>query len=380
MIRPLVWKICRLLYVRGAKPLLFLMAPDNVHRGTIRIAAAIGSFPITTALIRLIFRSPRDERLVQTYHGIEFATPVGLAAGFDKNGQIVPTIAALGFGFTSVGSVTANQCRGNERPWFYRLPKTRSLVVNAGLANDGSRIIIKRLRRLRPQLVERFPIVLSVAKTNSRKVVDETTSIADYVTTLKRASRQPNISQIELNISCPNTYGGEPFTTVNRLDHLLSAIDEVGATQPIYVKMPTNLPWSDFQRLLDVIVLHRISGVTISNLAKDRSNLDIQDVLPDSVAGNLSGKPTEKTSNELIRRTYLHCADKLTIIGVGGIFSADDAYQKIRLGAGLVELITGLIYCGPQLAAEINDGLSKRLARDGLVHISQAIGLDAPTG
>ncbi len=379
MIRRIVWKICRLLYVRVAKPLLFLMSPDDVHRETIRVAAALGSFAVTRGLIRLIFRTPRDARLVQTHHAVEFTTPVGLAAGFDKNGQIISTIAALGFGFTEVGSVTANQCRGNERPWFYRLPKTQSLVVNAGLANDGSRIILERLRRLRPRVVRQLPVVLSVAKTNSRKVVDEATGIADYVTTVKRASREPHVSLIELNISCPNTYGGEPFTTADRLEHLLAAVDAVGACQPVYIKMPTNLPWSHFKLLLDVIVSHRVAGVTISNLAKDRLQLDIQDVLPDSVAGNLSGKPTVKTSNDLIRRTYLYCGERLTIIGVGGIFSADDAYKKIRLGASLVELITGLIFCGPQLIAEINDGLSKRLARDGFAHISQAIGIDAPT-
>jgi len=379
MIRRILWKMSRLLYVYVAKPLLFQVSPDKVHRGTIRLTAALGSLSAFRGFTRYVFTRPRDARLVQKYHGVEFETPVGLAAGFDKNGEIIPLVTALGFGFGTVGSVTASQCRGNSRPWFYRLPKTQSLVVNAGLANDGSRVVIERLRRYHPQAIGRFPIILSVAKTNSRQVVDIEAGIADYVTTVRRANKEPRIQMIELNISCPNTYGGEPFTTPDRLERLLSAVDSVRAKQPIYIKMPSNLPWNAFKKLLEVIVTHHVVGVTISNLAKDRSILDLKDPLPDAIAGNLSGKPTVISSNKLIRQTYLTYGDRLTIIGVGGIFSADDAYTKIRLGASLVELITGMIFCGPQLIAEINDGLVRLLERDGYADIGQAVGVDADT-
>lgn len=377
MIRPILWNISRLLYVYIVKPLLFLVPPDKVHHGTIRLTAIVGSLGITRGLVRLIFTAPRNERLVQNYHDIEFGNPVGLAAGFDKNGQVVPMIAALGFGFGEVGSITADICKGNDRPWFFRLPKTQSLVVNAGLANDGSRIIIDRLRSYNSKAIQNFPIVLSVAKTNSRKVVDDKSGVIDYVTSVKRASKESRIAMIELNISCPNTFGGEPFTTAPRLELLLAAVDAVKVKQPIFIKMPTSLGWSEFKELLDVIVNHNVAGVTVSNLAKNRALLDIKDTLPDSVPGNLSGKPTVKSSNELIRQTYLGYGDKLTIIGVGGIFNAEDAYAKIRLGASLVELITGMIFRGPQLAAEINEGLSKLLAKDGYSHISEVIGIDA---
>jgi dihydroorotate dehydrogenase len=377
MIRQILWKVCRVLYVYVAKPLLFMVSPDVIHRGTIRLAAAVGSVGLLRGFIQLVFTGRRDERLAQTYHGITFASPVGLAAGFDKNGEIVPVVTALGFGFGEVGSVTAELCEGNSRPWFYRLPKTQSLVVNAGLANHGSRAILERIHQFPIRAIKNFPIILSVAKTNSRKVVDEKAGIADYVTTVKRATKEKRIAMIELNISCPNTYGGEPFTTPERLERLLTAVDTVSGKQPVYIKMPTNLPWVKLRELLDVTVRHSVAGVTISNLAKDRSKLDIKDDLPATVPGNLSGKPTWKSSNELIHRTYLEYGARLTIIGVGGVFSADDAYTKIKLGASLVELITGMIFCGPQLAAEINDGLLQCLSRDGLTHISQAIGIDA---
>jgi len=377
MIRRNIWRINRFSYKYIAKPVLFLMTPDYTHSSTIRTGSAIEKVGFIRWLIRIASKRPRDTRLIQNYHGVEFASPVGLSAGLDKNGEIVSMIANLGFGFTEVGSVTAAPCKGNPRPWFYRLPKTQSLVVNAGLGNHGSQVIIKRIHQYPNQAIGDLPIVLSVAKNNSQKVVGIKDGIADYVTTVKRAKDEPRIKMIELNISCPNAFGGEPFTTPSRLERLLKAVDAVGAKQPIYIKMPVDLSWDAFEALLDVIVRHKVKGVTIANLAKDRTKIELKDVLPDTVHGNLSGKPTWYLSNELIRQTYLAYGNKLTIIGVGGIFSAEDAYTKIRLGASLIEIITGVIYGGPQLATEINDGLVDFLNRDGYSNISQAIGVDA---
>lgn len=377
MIKRFLWTLSRLFYMYVAKPLLFMVSPDAVHKAMINTTAFIGSVGFLRGFVRLVFTRRFNPRIAQKYHGVSFDTPVGLAAGFDKNGQIVPTIAALGFGFGEVGSVTATVCEGNARPWFYRLPKTQSLVVNAGLANHGSVAVLNRIRQYSPRSIKRFSIILSVAKTNSRTVVDTEAGIADYVTTVKRANKEPRVKIIELNVSCPNTYGGEPFTTPERLDLLLTAVDSAAPRQPVFIKMPSNLPWVEFKKLLDVIVRHNVKGVTVSNLAKDRATLELLDSLPDDVPGNLSGKPTVKNSNELIRRTYLGYGNKLTIIGVGGIFSADDAYTKIRLGASLIELITGMIFVGPQLVADINDGLSKRLKKDGFTNIAQVIGIDA---
>jgi dihydroorotate dehydrogenase (fumarate) len=353
------------------------MNPDDVHNRMIKMASMVGRKPLLLRFIKLIFVARRDKRLIQKYHNIEFKTPVGLAAGFDKNGEIIPAINAIGFGFGTVGSVTGRHCDGNPRPWFYRLPKTKSLIVNAGLGNIGSSLIIKRIRNLSKRLINDFPIVLSVAKTNSADVTDDQTSLEDYILSIKRAKNEKNIKLIELNISCPNAFGGEQFTTPERLKMLLIAVDEIKLQKPVLIKMPINLSWADTKALLDVIVKHNVVGVTIGNLAKDRSKADLKDVLPDTVKGNMSGRPTWDLSNELIRKTYLGYGDKIIIIGVGGIFTAEDAYKKIRLGSSLVELISGMIFYGPQLVAEINDGLSRLLKRDGFTHISQAIGVDA---
>lgn len=375
--RRIVWKIVRFGYMYVIKPVLFKMKPDDVHNRMIKMADRIGRSSIMRRFTKMIFVTRRDKRLVQKYHDIEFKTPVGLSAGFDKNAEIVPAISVIGFGFGTVGSVTGRQCDGNPRPWFFRLPSSKSLIINAGLANHGSNLIIKRIRNYTSKNIDKFPIVLSVAKTNSKDVVDDQAGVDDYILSVKRAKNEKNIKMIELNISCPNAFGGEQFTTPDRLKMLLTAVDKINLQKPVLIKMPINLSWADTKALLDVIVKHKVAGVTIGNLAKDRTKADLKDELPDTVKGNMSGRPTWDLSNELIRKTYLGYGDKIMIIGVGGIFTAEQAYTKIRLGSSLVEMITGMIFYGPQLVAEINDGLSRLLARDGYTHISQAIGIDA---
>jgi dihydroorotate dehydrogenase (fumarate) len=377
MLRRIPLKVVRYSYTCLAKPILFAVPPDKAHGDMISSTSKAGRVRFHRNFVKFFFDGRQYKELAQKYHGIEFKSPVGLSAGFDKNGEIVPMIARLGFGFGTVGSVTALECKGNPRPWFYRLPKTKSMVINAGLANHGSSVVIDRINDYDKEAVDKFPIVLSVAKTNSQKVVSIEEGIEDYAITIKRARDESRIAMIELNISCPNAFGGEPFTTPERLDKLLAAIDKLKVKKPVIIKMPIDQSWSQFKKLLDVIVRHKVTGVTVGNLAKDRSKAELLDELPDTVRGNLSGMPTKKLNNELIRRTYLDYGDKLIIIGVGGIFSAEDAYEKIRLGASLVELITGMMFCGPQLVAEINDGLARLLARDGYTNISQAIGVDA---
>jgi len=377
MIRQIIWKVIRVGYVYIIKPILFLTPPDEVHNRMIWMAGAVGRSSFLCGFTKWLFVGRRNIKLQQTFHGVKFDSPVGLSAGFDKNAEVVGAISAIGFGFGTVGSVTAQVCAGNPRPWFYRLPKTQSLIINAGLGNQGSKIIIERIKTFSSTITNQFPIVLSVAKTNSCEVVDEKSGIDDYVISVKRARDVKNIKMVELNISCPNAFGGEQFITPDKLHRLLTAVDKVESKNPVLVKMPSHLPWAEFKALLDVIVKHRVVAVTISNLAKDRTKADLKDELPDSVKGNMSGFPVRQISNDLIRQTYINYGEKLTIIGVGGIFSADDAYEKIKLGASLVELITGMVFYGPQLIAEINDGLVQLLERDGYENISQAIGVDS---
>lgn len=364
------------IYRKLLKPILFRFHPDGVHAATMKLGLFVGALFGAPFLMRLLFRRVKTST-VQVLDGVTFPTPVGMSAGLDKSAEIVPVAEALGFGFQTVGSVTFRKCDGNPKPWFYRLPKSGSLVVNAGLANQGSARVLKRVRELPKSVTDRMPLVLSVAKTNSPLVVSDSDAIADYVGTLKRVRMVGNIRVVELNISCPNAYGGEAFTTPERLKDLLLAVSGVGLSQPIYLKMPSHLEWPEFKELLDVAVDYGVSGVTIANLAKDRQAAVLSDELPDTILGNLSGKPSWNLSNELIARTFNDYGDKLTIIGAGGIFNAADAYIKVKLGAHLVELITGLIFEGPQLASQINTGIANLLAAEGYHHISQARGVDA---
>lgn len=361
------------LYKHVGKPLLFKLQPDTAHTTILRAGKTLQR----SKAIRLLMHTAwayQNPSLTQTIHGITFKNPVGLSAGFDKNFAVVPLIKSVGFGFMEGGSITYKPCTGNPKPWFYRLPKSKSLVVYAGLANEGVAAIIARLQRYDGRITRDFPLNISVAKTNSPETCTDTQAVADYIGSLKYIKRARLGDMITLNISCPNTYGGEPFTTPERLELLLSDVDRLRLTQPVFVKMPSHLPWNEFHELLRVIARHHIDGVTIGNLAKDRKAAKLSDPLPDHIKGGLSGLPTQRATDELIAKTHQAFGKRFIIIGVGGIFNAKDAYRKIKLGANLVELITGLIFEGPQLIGQINKELDELLRKDGYATISEAVG------
>lgn len=363
----------RTAYRKIIKPILFKSSPDDVHARLLRMSRIRQRYPFTDSLVSKALSYQNSATLGQTIQGIHFPNPVGLAAGFDKNIELAPTMKAVGYGFMTGGSVTFLACEGNPRPWFYRLPKQKSLVVNVGLANEGTQAVMDRLRTYKQSLFDRFPLVVSVAKTNSPDANDDPSAIADYVGSLSLLQNQPQVSVIEVNISCPNAFGGEPFTDPQRLEQLLANIDALNIAKPVWVKMPIDLAWPTFNELLNVIVRHNVHGVTIGNLQKSRSEIPSED-LPNEVKGNLSGLPTQAPSDELIRLTYASYGSRLMIVGVGGIFTAQDAYRKICLGASLVELITGMIYEGPQLVGQINRELVDLLKRDNFSTIGEAIG------
>ncbi len=361
-------------YKRIAKPLLFKQHPDGVHRRLVKVAKITQKTPGIRRLPKLwAYQSPLLE---QDLLGIHFKNPVGLSAGFDKNIELAPTIKSVGFGFMTGGSITAENCIGNPKPWFHRLPHSKSLVVHAGLPNSGVDAVAQIIQGYPAGLFDTMPLAVSVAKTNSRQTVDDETAIADYCHSLTVLEAQGKVAWYEVNISCPNTYGGEPFTSPDRLEQLLSAIDRLHLSRPVMLKMPINKAWSEFRELLEVIVKHDVQGVAIGNLLHERKGVDKRDKLDSKIPGNLSGKPTRKVSTELIKYTYAEYGDRLVIIGIGGVFSAYDAYTKIRAGASLVALITGMIFEGPQLIGEINAGLEKYLKRDGFSGVCEAIGAD----
>lgn len=361
-------------YAHVAKPIMFRHKPDAVHHGLVQTAKRVQKLPGIRVLPGLW--SYQHEMLHTEIAGISFRNPVGLSAGFDKAVEMPPLMKRVGFGWMTAGSVTFGEYEGNEKPWFHRLPNSKSLVVNAGLPSEGTPIVAERVRAYPRHLFASFPLNVSVAKTNSPMSVGDAAGIKDYCESLAVFDELSQVAMLEINISCPNTFGGEPFTTAMRLEKLLSAVDELNLSRVVFIKMPINLPLDEFDALLKVIVHHRITGVTIGNLMKDRTKANLQDALPDSVKGNLSGGPNREITTELVRRTYARYGDKLIIVGVGGIMSAEDAYEKIRAGASLVALITGLIFEGPQLVGDINRGLVRLLRRDGFSSVVDAVGVD----
>lgn len=279
----------------------------------------------------------------------------------------------VGFGFTQVGSVTRYPYEWNTQPRSHRLLKSKGLIINYGLKNEGIERIAQDIKH---HGEGRIPVSMSVAKTNCDLTASDEAGIADYVDCLKYIEQEDLWNFYTINVSCPNTFGGEPFTTPDRLEKLLDAIALLQLSKPVFVKLPIELEWPDFQALLDVILRYSISGVVIGNLKKKREGYVDPKELEETkdMKWWVSGKPTESTCNALITKTYVYCGEKLIIVWVGWIFSAEDAYEKIKRGASLVQLITGMVYQGPQLIGEINKGLVALLGKDGYKHISEAVG------
>lgn len=366
--------LTKLVYRFIAKHLLFMSAPDDTHNHLLKLGSYVQKNKLLLGLIRWAWSYDNPDVLEQNLHGVKFINPIGLAAGFDKNIQLPPLMKAVGFGFMTGGSITAGKTKGNPRPWFRRLPKLKSLAVNAGLPNDGSLTIIRRIKTYADETFDNFPLMISVALTNNKTVASHKQAIDDYIKSLKRVN---GLSQmIEINISCPNARFGQLFTDPGALEELLTNVDSLNLQKPIFIKMPGTISNEIFLELLKTISEHKIVGVTVCNLNKDYSGFKV----PENTRGGLSGKPAYERSNELIKLTYERYGDRLTIIGVGGVFSPEDAYMKLRLGASFVGLITGIIYQGPQLVGDICQGLVALLEKDGFTHISQIIGVDTNRG
>lgn len=353
------------LYVKALKPVLFLFDPEDIHDLFTAIGALLGRCVVTRALTRWAF-AYRNPRLEQEILGIRFANPIGLAAGFDKNGLMTDIMPAVGFGFTEVGSVTGEPCQGNPRPRLWRLPKSQSLGVWYGLKNDGCEVVAKRLAKRRTDGV----VGASVAMTNCAENANLQHGVGDYAQAY--AALAPVADYLTVNISCPNAYGGQPFTAADRLEVLLARLDQIPSAKPVFLKMSPDLSDAEVDAIVLVAGRHRVHGFICTNLTKKQGNPHVKDPLPPH--GGLSGKVVDELSDRLIARLYRQTKGKYVIIGCGGVFSAEDAWRKITLGASLIELITGMIFEGPQLIGEINRGLVELMDRHGYKDIREVIG------
>jgi len=355
-------------YKTVAKPFFFRQDPEKVHDQMTSLGVWLGAHSGTQQLTSWLF-SFQNSVLSQTLHGVTFPNPVGLAAGFDKNAQMMNVLEAVGLGAVEVGSVTGEPCAGNAKPRLWRLPKSKSLVVYYGLKNEGCETIVKHFEKKS----WRIPVGVSIAKTNSPDTCEVARGIADYAKAFR--VMEPVADYLTVNISCPNAFGGEPFTDPTRLDSLLTELDKISTDKPVFLKLAADLSFMEVDALVAVARRHRVHGLISTNLTKSRTNPKLQDAtIPEK--GGLSGKVVEDLANAQLEHLARTVGKDFILIGCGGIFSAEDAYKKIRLGASLVQLITGMIYEGPQLIGEINQGLARLLKRDGFANISEAIGTD----
>jgi len=305
--------------------------------------------------------------LKQNISGIDFESPVGLAAGFDYEAKLTQILPSLGFGFQAVGTITNQAYPGNPKPRLGRLPKSKSLMVNKGFKNKGAKFISEKLKNF----TFSNAIGISIGVTNTEKITTIESGIEDIIPAFKIfESGGIKNSYYELNISCPNLKVKIDFYNPENLNKLLQSVNQLGIKKPIFIKMPINIADDEALVMLKVIAENKMQ--------KDRNNevLKHEEVARFPV-GYFSGKPTEKRSNELIKLAYQNFGKQLVIIGCGGVFSAEDAYKKIKLGASLVQLITGVIHEGPQLVSEINRDLVKLLKKDGYNNISEAVGTES---
>ena len=367
---------------RAIRPLIFLMEPEQAHYSLKRMGVLLGSNPVTRWLTGLLM-DYNHKSLAITVDGIDYRNPVGLSAGFDKDGELTKIYPSIGFGLAELGSFTGEICPGNPGKRLFRMIKSKAIVVWYGLNNEGAETISKRLGK---EDFGRLRVGINAANSNLTPEFDLEMSINDYLKTMKLFKDIGDY--YDVNISCPNTQDGEPFVYKENLDALLTRINEEIrpiSDKPIYVKLAADMTLDEINVIVDGCVEHGMDGVVCTNLAKPQYNSEHRPEEYPTVDGRLpkgkgamSGLPLQRISTNVIRHVYRRTRGKLTIIGVGGIFSAKDAYEKITSGASLLHMITTMIFDGPQNINEINRGLVKLLKKDGFETMAEAVGSRNP--
>lgn len=356
------------------RPLLFSMDPERAHERAIGLLSAVERRPALQRLLagRCVVDHPA---LRVDAFGLTFPNPVGLAAGFDKDARAPRALAALGFGFIEVGTLTPRPQPGNARPRLFRLPGDEALINRLGFNNDGAQAAAGRLDRARP-----LPVPLGVNIGRNRTTPNDRAA-GDYRSCLR--ALYPHADYVVVNVSSPNTPELRALQAGTALGELLAAIQEENrdlagrerrGPLPVLLKIAPDLDHQMLAQIIDTARAHGIAGVIATNTTVDRRGLRSPAAVEE---GGLSGRPLAEPALRITAAIHRLTAGRLPVIGVGGIFSAKDAYARIRAGASLIQVYTGLIYRGPLLARRINEGLVQLLERDGLAHVAEAVGLDA---
>lgn len=347
------------------KPALFRIDPEKAHTMTLK-AMKCGLVPLSPVL--------DNPALSSMLWGLRFPNPVGLSAGFDKNAEVIGPAFKLGFGFVEAGTVTPKPQDGNPKPRVFRDPHNNAVINRMGFPNSGSDVFKENLEEFlaakeRPKGVVGLNIGMNKTTTEPAK---------DYAYLIRLLA--PMADYLTINISSPNTPGLRDLQRRQPLLDLLGAVIEERAKAcrahipPLLVKLAPDLDEEQQAELAQTLLEAKIEGVILGNTTLDRP-----ETLPESFraqTGGLSGQPLTEKSTRIIRNFYKLTSGKLLIIGVGGIANGDQAYAKIKAGASLVQLYTGLVFEGPNVAYSINKRLLELLKADGLQNIAEAIGKD----
>jgi dihydroorotate dehydrogenase len=371
------------LYKKILKPILFLFPADDVHLFFLKMGNFSGRFSFLRWKLKLFF-SFKDKSLNQKIAGLDFRNPIGLAAGFDYDADLIRALPCLGFGYHTIGTITNLPYEGNPRPMLGRLPKSKSLLVNKGFKNVGIDLILKKVKATYAQASaerrnKKIPLGISLGSTN-KSYCDIDEMAGDIYSSFEKVLKENYFDYFELNISCPNLINtgniSNKFDTKEGLDLLLSKLKKLPINKPLFIKMYLEKNEEETLSLVETAVPYDfVSGFIFSNLVKDRTNPAFdKDEIEKAGSGNFSGKPTEKITNALISIVYQKYHKRFIIIGCGGVFSGQDAYDKIKRGASLIQLITGMVYEGPAVIKKINKELVELAKKDGFDNISQAIG------
>ena len=353
------------------RPLFFALDPEHAHHLSINALKLLqaSQWRPTPA-----FSHPR---LSQDLWGLHFPNPVGLAAGYDKNAAVPLVWSTLGFGFAELGTITAKAQPGNPKPRIFRLARDKALINRLGFNNDGARAIAQRLPSLlSPQSSRPIPLGFNIGKS---KITSLSDAVSDYLESCEKLL--PFTDYLVVNVSSPNTPELRKLQEAERLGRLLESLlasmqqfaeTEYTSPKPLLVKIAPDLDTAAIEEIAQLALSVGVSGLIATNTTVARSGLRTGS----SETGGLSGQPLAVRARTVLRTAYRAVEGRLPIIGVGGIFSAEEAYERIRAGASLVQIYTGMIYEGPFLAQRIVRGLIRIMEREGLPHLRDAIGKD----
>jgi dihydroorotate dehydrogenase len=366
-----------MLYRSILRPVLFRLPPESVHELALRgLSLALAPDWSRRLAARRFERAPFGEL---RRFGLKFKNPVGLAAGFDKNGLAAEGLAALGFGFIEVGTVTHRAQPGNPRPRLFRLPRDRALVNRLGFNNHGAAAVAEYLSRHRPDCV----LGINIGKSRVVAVED---AVPDYLASLELM--HPLADYIVVNVSSPNTPHLRELQRAGALEALLKTLqrrnEELSrgpkgrGPVPLLVKIAPDLEPAELETIVRVALDAGLSGIIATNTTTSRANLHTPSPEVEACGqGGLSGAPLRARSTQIVARLYHLTSGRLTIIGTGGIFTAADAWEKVCAGASLVQLYTGFIYEGFGVVRQINEGLARIAEREGFSSLDEAVGCRA---